>query len=170
LTHARDYNKIDGVNTADNSFDSRKRRMVIALLVIAMLAAVASSFPAVQLRVKETFFKADRVVLAKINTFYGIEQKEYLILKLKDEAGLQIEIYEMDSEGGQTFKQKFELTQDADAYITLDKNTTNLALSDVDKDGVLDILAPSVDRNGNLRLNAFRFNIEFNSFEPLEQK
>lgn len=143
---------------------------MIALLLIAVIAAVISSFPTVQNRVKESFFKANRVVLAKINTYYGIEQREYLILKIKDEAGLQIEIYEINNDGGQAFKQKFELTQDSDAYITLDKNTTNLALSDVDKDGVLDILAPSVDRNGNLRLNAFRFNLEFNSFEPLEQK
>lgn len=119
---------------------------------------------------KDLFLKPHRVVLAKVNTFYGIEQKEYLILKIKDESGLQIEIYEMQKDGGQLFKQKFELTQDSDAYITLDKNTTNLALSDVDKDGVMDILAPSVDRNGNLRLNTFRYNLEFNSFEPIEQK
>lgn len=144
--------------------------MVIILLAIAVLAAVVSSFPKVQNQVKEFLFKPNRLVLAKINTYYGIEQKEYLILKIKDESGLQIEIYEMQGNSGQIFKQKFELTQDSDAYITLDKNTTNLALSDVDKDGVLDILAPSVDRNGNLRLNAFRFNLEFNSFEPLEQK
>lgn len=154
------------MNTADNS----RLRFIIALLVLAIAAAVVSSFPSVQNKVKEVFIKPNRVVLAKINTFYGVEQKEYLILKIRDESGLQIEIYELQKDGNQSFKQKFELTQDSDAYITLDKNTTNLALSDVDKDGVLDILAPSVDRNGNLRLNAFRFNAEFNSFEPLEQK
>lgn len=143
---------------------------MLALLALAIAAAIVSSFPSVQTHVKQIFFKANRVVLAKINTYYGVEQNEYLILKIKDESGLQIEIYELQKDGTQIFKQKFELTQDSDAYITLDKNTTNLALSDVDKDGQLDILAPSVDRNGNLRLNAFRFNLEFNSFEPLEQK
>ena len=158
------------MNTADISFDKKKQRLVILLLAVAVIAAVLSSFPKVQLKMKDLFLKPHRVVLAKVNTFYGIEQKEYLILKIKDESGLQIEIYEMQKDGGQLFKQKFELTQDSDAYITLDKNTTNLALSDVDKDGVMDILAPSVDRNGNLRLNTFRYNLEFNSFEPIEQK
>lgn len=158
------------MNTVDNSSENKKRRYVIVLLLVAAIAAVVSSFPSVQNHVKQIFFKANRVILAKVNTFYGVDQREYLILKIKDESGLQIEIYEMLKDGTQSFKQKFELTQDSDAYITLDKNTTNLALSDVDKDGLLDILAPSVDRNGNLRLNAFRFNLEFNSFEPLEQK
>ena len=150
--------------------EKKSSRIALILGAVALALAVASSLTSVQTVFKSLLNKSDRQILAKITGYYGLEQNEYLILKIKDSAGLQIEIYTKDkTTSQQTFKQKFELTQDTDAYITLDKNTTNLALSDVDKDGQLDILAPSVDRNGNLRLNSYRFNSELNSFEPMQE-
>lgn len=157
------------MNTADNTIERKKSRYIVILAVFALVAAVLSSIPAVQNKIKPFFSKDPRIVLAKINAFFGVEQNEYLILKIKDTYGIQIEIYDAKDESKPVFKQKFELSQDSDAYITLDKNTTNLALSDVDKDGQLDIIAPSVDRNGNLRLNTFRYNFELQYFEPLSQ-
>lgn len=155
------------MNTAEISSKTKNTRKIVILLILAIGAAVLSSLPFVQNKIQAYFSKDSRVILAKVNAFYGVGQTEYLVLKIKDSLGIQIEIYEIKDETQQVFKQKFELTRDSDAYITLDKNTTNLALSDVDKDGQLDILAPSVDRNGNLRLNTYRFNAELNTFEPL---
>lgn len=161
------------MNKADTSTESKNSRAIIILAVLAIGAAVLSSLPIIQTKTRALFFsKENRLILAKVNAFYGTDQKEYLILKIKDTSGIQIEIFEVNSQpqglpAQQNFKQRFELLQDSDAYITLDKNTTNLALSDVDKDGQLDILAPSVDRNGNLRLNTYRFNSELKSFEPI---
>lgn len=155
------------MNKADNSSDTKNTRYILILLALAIGVAILSSLPVVQNKTKSLFSKETRLILARVNAFYGVDQREYLILKIKDSFGLQIEIYEVQDKSQQIFRQKFELTQDSDAYITLDKNTTNLALSDVDKDGQLDILAPSVDRNGNLRLNTYRFDSDLNSFEPL---
>jgi hypothetical protein len=147
-----------------------KKKYLILLVTVAAIAAIASSLPSVQNKFKELVFKDDREILAKITSFFGVQQNEYLILKIKDGSGITIEIYERaKGSASQAFKQKFELIQDSDAYITLDRNTTNLALSDVNKDGQLDILAPSVDRNGNLRLNSFQFNAEYNTFEPIQE-
>ena len=147
-----------------------KKKYLILLVAVAAITAIASSLPNVQNKFKELIFQDDRQILAKITSFYGVQQNEYLILKIKDGSGLTIEIYERSKDSAsQAFKQKFELIQDSDAYITLDRSTTNLALSDVNKDGQLDILAPSVDRNGNLRLNSFQFNTEYNTFEPLQE-
>lgn len=161
------------MNKVDISSNSKNKRYIVFLLAIAITAAILSSIPNVQNKMKSLFSKDNRLILAKVNAFYGTQQTEYLILKIKDSFGLQIEIYEVlgqEKNSQPIFKQKFELVQDSDAYITLDKNTTNLALSDVDKDGQLDIIAPSVDRNGNLRLNTFRFNTNLSSFEPLVEE
>ncbi len=158
------------MTTEDVVLEKKNNHLALILGAVALALAVASSLTSVQNLFKSLVNSNDRQILAKITGYYGLEQNEYLILKIKDSAGLQIEIYEKSKDSSQqTFKQKFELTQDTDAYITLDKNTTNLALSDVDKDGQLDILTPSVDRNGNLRLNSFRFNTELNSFEPIQE-
>ena len=156
------------MNKADTSHHEKKyKRSILMLGIIAALGAILSALPQVQNKVKNFFTKDNRLILAKISTFYGLDQTEYLVLKIKDAIGIQIEIFEVKNEAQKIFKQKFELAQDSDAYITLDKNTTNLALSDIDKDQQLDIVAPSVDRHGNLRLNVFRFNSELKSFEPL---
>lgn len=157
------------MNTTDNPKENKNMRVIVLFLAIALTGAVLSSVPSVQNKVKSLFTKSNRVILAKVTSFYGTEQSKFLILKVKEPTGLEIEIYEMTEGGQQVFRQKFDLAQDTDAYITLDKNTTNLALSDVDKDGLLDILAPSVDRNGNLRFNTFRYNSELKMFEPFAE-
>jgi hypothetical protein len=143
------------------------KKWVFLFLIAAIVIAVLSSLSGVQKKISPLLDNQGRKVLAKITSFYGVEQNQFLILKVKDGEGIRIEIFEIDKNtAAQTFKQKFDLYQDSDAYVTIDKNSTNLALSDVDKDGQLDILAPTVDRNGNLRLNTFRFNIDLKMFEP----
>lgn len=143
------------------------KKWVFVFLIAAILIAVLSSLSGVQRTISPMLNTEVRTVLAKITSFYGVEQDQFLILKIKDNEGIRIEIFEINKDtAAQTFRQKFDLYQDSDAYVTIDKNSTNLALSDVDKDGQLDILAPTVDRNGNLRLNTFRFNIDLKLFEP----
>ncbi len=156
----------------ENTAEKPARTMLILTLVgLALAVAVITSIPTVQNQIRQLLTSSDRVILARVNAYLGADQKEFLILKIKDNSGLLIEIYEVRKEDSkQIFKQNFLLSQDSEAYITLDKNTTNLALSDVDKDGQPDILAPSVDRNGNLRLNTFRYNHDLEQFEVLSEK
>lgn len=149
---------------------SKKKPAIIILVIVALLVAVLTSVPTFQNFARQLFGHNQRAVLAKIEGFFGSDSHQYLILKIRDQSGILIEIYLKDPlDGRQSFKQNLILAQDSDAYITIDKNTTNLALSDVDKDGQMDILAPSVDRNGNLRLNAYRYNEELKIFEALQE-
>lgn len=142
------------------------KKWVFVFLIAAILIAILSSLSGVQRKISPLLESQTRSVLAKVTSYYGVDQDQFLILKIKDNQGIQVEIYEIDkNSNAQIYRQKFDLSQDSDAYVTIDKNSTNLALSDVDKDGHLDILAPSVDRNGNLRLNTFRFNEDLKQFE-----
>ncbi len=158
------------MTTNENSPNSKNTKIVFLLLSVALVIAVLSSLSSVQRLVQPLFNNSARAVLAKVSAVYGEGSLQFLILKVQDASGLQIEVYQVNPlVGSQEFKQKFDLSLDADAYVTIDKNSTNLALSDVDHDGHLDILAPSVDRNGNLRLNTFRFNEDLKMFEPYSQ-
>lgn len=144
-----------------------QKKSILLFIFAALVFAGLTLIPSVRSQLQNLLQPQARVVLAKTTGYFLAEQKQFLILKVKDQTGLQIEIYEfLQNSKAQTFKQKFELTEDADSYVTLDKNSTNLALQDVDQDGNLDIIAPSVDHNGNLRLNTFRFNSETQFFEP----
>ncbi|MBC7420919.1 MAG: hypothetical protein H7328_09335 [Bdellovibrio sp.] len=155
------------MTTNENVPNSKNSKIVFLLLFAALIVAVLSSLSSVQKIVQPMFRNSSRVVLAKVSAIYGEGALQFLILKVKDANGLQIEVYQVNPlVSSQEFKQKFDLALDSDAYVTIDKNSTNLALSDVDHDGHMDILAPSVDRNGNLRLNTFRYNADLKMFEP----
>lgn len=144
-----------------------QKKSILLFVGLAILFSGITLIPAVRSQLQIVLSNQQRVVLAKISGYFSTGQNQFLILKLKDKTGLQIEIYEQAAESNsQVFRQKFDLSEDADSYVTLDKNSTNLALQDVDQDGNLDIVAPSVDRNGNLRLNTFRFNSDTKLFEP----
>ncbi len=148
-----------------------QKKSIAIFIVLAILFAGLTLIPSIRLKLQDLLNTQHRVVLAKISGYFSAEQNQFLILKVKDATGLQIEIYDQSTQASsQVFKQKFDLSEDSDSYVTLDKNSTNLALQDVDQDGNLDIVAPSVDRNGNLRLNTFRFNSENKLFEPYTQQ
>lgn len=155
------------MTTAENTTENKKPLLIGILLAAAALIAVLSALPSVQSKVRAVLNSEQRHVLAKINAYYGVDQQKYLVLKIRDAYGISVEIYHESANGPQVLKQKFEMLNDSDAFITLDKNSTGLALSDADEDGQLDIIAPSVDRNGNLRLNTFSYNNELGVFEQL---
>ena len=149
-----------------NTWMSQKKS-ILFFISAALLFAGITLIPSVRIKLQNLLNSQQRVVLSKITGYFSTNQTQLLILKVKDSAGLQIEIYGVNpATQAQTFRQKFDLSEDADSFVTLDKNSTNLALQDVDQDGNLDIIAPSVDQNGNLRLNTFRYNSDLNQFEP----
>lgn len=158
------------MTTTEKNTDAKKKIWAMGLLVAAFLLAVLSALPAAQQRLQNYFQNDERQVLAKITAYYGVQQNQYTILKVRDSLGIKVEIYSVAlADSQQVFKQSFDLNKDSDAYITLDKSSTNLALSDLDSDGQLDILAPSVDQNGNLRLNAFRYSTELSLFQAMAE-
>ena len=158
------------MTTNEKTPTTENKKIVVVFIVLAVILAVLSSLTPIQKFLEPYLKSQSRSLLAKVTHFYGFDHTNFSILKFKDPSGIQIEIYEINPESSaQTFVQKFDLSQDSDAYVSIDKNSTNLALSDLDQDGHLDILAPSVDRNGNLRLNTFRFNPELKSFDIYTQ-
>lgn len=156
------------MNTQENMTYNQKIILRI-LLAVALILVVLAATPSVRIYFQSKFSNPERVILSKVSGYIQAAQKQYLIFKIKEGHGLLIEIYEISANGdSQTLKQRFNLDDDTDSYVMIDKNTTNLALSDVDNDDSLEIVAPSVDQNGNSRLNTFKFDPNLNSFVPLK--
>lgn len=154
------------MNTNEKSDKVGQKKVIVGFILTAVFFAGLALTPSIRIHFSGALNPPKRTVLTKMSGFFSSDQIQFLILKVKNETGLQIEIFQVDDQAQtQTFKQKFDLVEDSDAFVTLDKNSTSLALQDVDHDGNLDIVAPSVDRNGNLRLNTFRFNSDLKLFE-----
>lgn len=134
------------------------------MAIVAIIFAVISSSQGVRAYLAElSEGSKSRTILAKIFTNYNSNQ--FVIFKIRTESGVDIEIYEKDSVTfTEKLKQKFSFVDDKDAFLMVDGNSVSLALSDVDKNGSLDIVAPTVDQYGLSRLNVFKYDEELNQF------
>lgn len=137
--------------------------LLIGALVISLIFAVGSSMTSVRRMFNSN--TEERKILAK--AFAEYNGKAFVMFKIKTGMGIEIEIYEKDlANNNQQFKQRFSLNDDMEAYLMVNNNSMNLGLVDVNSDGQMDVIAPTVDKNGNSRLNVFQFNSDLNSFVP----
>lgn len=137
--------------------------LLVGALVISLIFAIGSSMGSVRRIFTPT--NEERKILAK--AFAQYQEKMFVIFKIKTNSGIEIEIYLKDpNTNNQIFKQRFPLNDDAEAYLMVNNNSMNLGLVDINTDGQMDIIAPTVDKNGNSRLNVFQFNPELDSFVP----
>ncbi len=150
-----------------NTAASKNYVFIIFLAIIAIIIAVLSTQP----KIRELFNSEKiqtREILAKIFTEFS--NQKFVIFKVKTESGIDIEIFEKDIRNNQHLKQKFSLTDDSEAFLMINGNSVNLGLNDVDHDGIVEIIAPTVDRAGNSRLNIFKYNAELNQFVPVQSQ
>jgi hypothetical protein len=152
----------------DSKKNTASKKIYIIFITLAVFA-VLFAFLSTRSNLR-TFLSTNQIqsrqILAKI--FAEFSKQKFVIFKIKTESGIDIEIFEKDAENNQRLKQKFSLTDDTEAFLMINNNSVNLGLTDVDHDGISDIIAPTVDRNGNSRLNIFKYNSDLNQFVPAQ--
>ena len=149
------------MSTATN-FRTNKLFIYTASVTVIVLAAVLSSMTSLRQFAQST--TETRKIIGKLIASYP--DKQYVIFKVQTESGIDLEIFEKDLAGQQKLKQKFAFIDETEAYLMMNENSENLALADYDKDGFTDIVMPTVDKNGNSRLNIFKYNSELQQFMP----
>ncbi|MFN3454922.1 MAG: hypothetical protein ACK41T_08185 [Pseudobdellovibrio sp.] len=141
--------------------------LIVTTVVICLISAILSSLTPV--RKLFNSYTDERKILAKI--FTEQNSKSYIIFKIQTHDGIDLEIFEKDTlHGSQKLKQKFSLVEDNDAYLMINHNSVNLTLIDVNGDRTLDIVAPTVDKNGQSRLNTFIYNKDIEQFVPYAEQ
>lgn len=144
-----------------------EKNVSVSLLVGALILSLAFAIGSSMTSVRKIFTPTaeERKILAK--AFAEFNDKVYVIFKIKTNNGIEIEFYEKESaKNAQILKQRVPLANDSEAYLMINSNSANLALVDVNHDGQMDIIAPTVDKNGNSRLNVFQFNNDLSQFVP----
>lgn len=144
--------------------ENSKTYLIAAMTVVAIIIAVLSSSQTVR-----NYFSpasngtTQRQILAKVFSTY--DEINFVIFKIRTGEGIDIEIYEKDPETFfQKLKQKFSFPGDKDAFLLVDGNSISLALSDVDQNGIMDIVMPTVDQYGLSRLNVFKYDSDLKQF------
>lgn len=149
----------------DSAFKKSEILLMAILAIVAMTLVTIAVVPNLRTQVKEAFTPAQREVIAKVSGEIGPNGPHITVLKIKNGNTLGLEVYSQDENGSLTLMTKLPLFETRDGHFLLQGNATNLALTDVDNDGNLEIVAPTYDDQMIPRLNVFRFNPDSKSFD-----
>lgn len=135
------------------------------LTLVAMALVTVVVVPSLRNKIKETFLRSERDVIAKVSGSLTPEGPRVTILKIKSKGNLSLEVYSIDNANEMHLLSRLPLFETRDGYFLVQGNATNLALTDVDKDGNLEIVAPTYDDQMVPRLNIFKYNPNTKSFD-----
>lgn len=148
----------------DSAFKKKEIALMGALALFAMGMIVVAVVPSLRGRVKDAFLNTERKILSKVDGSLSKEGPKIVVLKIRSGNSLLLEVYD-DTPEGLTIMARLPLYETRDGFVLLQGSATNLALSDVDKDGTLEIVAPTYDDQMIPRLNVFRYNPATKSFD-----
>jgi hypothetical protein len=144
-----------------------KKILALILIPITILLLVVALVPKWKLEVKSWWASEAPKVLSAIEKDFFNDGRVIVFAKIKSHKGLFIEIYEKVSDGTVTHLDKIQLPDEQDGFFHYRGQATNLALEDLDGDGIPEVLAPTFDENHVAHLNVYTYNSGTKKFEML---
>lgn len=139
----------------------------VSWLVIAffILSSMLFFSPSIQRDLRELFAPAERRVLsiAMGTVIPGVTNR---VIKILTPKSIILEIYSAKPGDEMTLAATVTINDKRDAQFQFQGRATNLALKDMDSDGVFEIIAPSYDASLVPHINIFRYNTSNGRFEP----
>ncbi len=149
-------------------FTSRGLFVIVLLAAALMVMTAIALVPSLRSQARSWVFSNGREILAKTSGHVTPEGPFVSVFKIREDGFLTLEVYVTgEDSSADRLLQKIDLSETRDGYVNFQGNATNLALSDADYDGAMDIIAPTFDDQMTPRLNVFRFNRALNSFEKI---
>ncbi len=141
---------------------------IIVLVFAAVILAAISAIPPWRQSVRSVLSSDKREILATLVTQLTSKEETYTILKIRQKEQLFVEVYKQaDPHAESQFVARINLNDRKDAFFTFRGQATNLAVSDIDQDGVQEVLVPAYDQDMVARLNIFKYNSKTNSFDRM---
>lgn len=153
------------MNSQESTFRKKEIVLMSVLAVLAMVLLTVAIIPSFRTSVKEIFSSSERSILAKVSGNITAEGPRVTVLKIRSKDTLTLEVYSDDPGQENTLIAKIPLFETKDAYFVVNGNATNLALSDVDNDELMEIVAPTYNEQMVPRLNIFKYNRASKSFD-----
>lgn len=139
-----------------------------ALCAVSLALIILTIIPKSRELIRSLIISPSRVVLAKIEAEVTPGGPKLIVLKVKTADTLAIEIFSRENDdSNHKFRRRIVLDENRDAYFNFRGNATNLAFSDIDKDGSLEIIAPTFDQDLVPHLNLFKYDTDRADFFKL---
>lgn len=155
------------MTNSESKFRKKEVILIVTLGLVAMTLIIVAVIPSLRSRIKEALLASDREVIAKVSGSLTPQGPKVTVLKIKSGAHLSLEIYSVDENQNLSLMTKIPLFESRDGHFLLQGNATNLALTDVDKDGNPEIVAPTYDEQIVPRLNIFKYNPQTQGFDRM---
>lgn len=139
--------------------------LLIFLVLVALAVTAIAIIPSWRQGVRDLFTPDTRRILAKVTGDLTGQGMRVTVLKIQTRDSLILEIYDDSKTDENPLMTRITLPEKRDAYFQLKGNATNLALADIDNDGLLEIIAPTFDDQMVARLNIYKFNPTTRGFE-----
>lgn len=138
------------------------------LCLISVALIVLTIIPSSREFIKSQIVRSSRYVLAKADGDITGNGLNISVIKVQTSDTLALEIFEQNVITKESkFLKRIVLNEKRDAYFSFRGNSTNLAVSDIDQDGTLEIIAPTFDENLIPRLNVYKYDKERADFVKL---
>lgn len=134
-------------------------RLIPSLSIgLVVLVTILVLIPSVRERIRDGLLPGTREILAKAEGDLTGQGDWVSVVKVKTRSDLVLEVYSMDAQKGETrMRARMVLPEKKDGYFQFHGQPTNLALVDLNGDGVLEIVAPTFDENLIPRLRVYRY-------------
>ena len=86
------------------------------------------------------------------------------VLKFKTKTGIRVEFLKETNDGTREYLRSYTIRHPYNGFFEYRGNSIQLAMSDVDGDGVMEVLAPTFDRQLMAHLNVYYYDSHRNDF------
>lgn len=126
----------------------------LAVVIVTVVASVPKWRDSVRSWVQSPY----RTILAKTRGDLTGQGFVVSVIKIKTQEGISVEIFERSEDSDQErLLSRLKFEERRDGHFSIRGQATNLAMMDVDGDGVLEIIVPVYDENLIPRLHVFKF-------------
>lgn len=130
--------------------------ILLGLMVLGV--SIIASVPTMRTYVRGLVQKPYREILAKSRGDMNGEGLIVNAIKIKTQDGISVEVFErITGTDEERLLARLHLDEKRDAHFNIRGRPTNLALMDIDSDGLLELIVPVYDENLIPRLHVFRF-------------
>jgi hypothetical protein len=136
-----------------------------AIATISLALVILTILPSSKAFINSLILRNSRVILAKADADITGKGFKVAVLKVQTADSLNLEIFESEGLGQRLqFVKRIILGEKRDAFMDFRGRPANLAIADIDDDGLLEIVAPAFDENLIPRLNIYKYDPEEKDF------
>jgi len=142
--------------------------LLSTLLILAAIFSAAVLTPSIRNGVQNYFAQVGREVLATADGDLLNDGSAVKVIKFRSREGIFVEVMRIDAKGETSLIDRIVLPDKHDGLFNFHGRVTRLAITDVDGDGRMELLAPTFDNQLIPHLNVFRYNPASQRFEPVQ--